>query len=83
MSDTTPTTGPVTWVKHKYTAPKDKGRYKGGANASAKGARKRKKVGGGPSPIEHVRVLRFTGFTYPEGSTTAKWITRPRETGRR
>lgn len=68
-------TGPVTWIKHKYAAPKDKGRYKGGTSASAKATRKRKKVGGGPSPVEHVLVLCRDGGT--------RWATRPREAGRK
>jgi hypothetical protein len=65
---------PVTWLKQKYSCYKQKGRYKGGTNA-AKSVRKRKKVGGGPSPIEHVLVLTASGHK--------RWDTRPRETGKR
>lgn len=34
---------PMTWVKAKYTAPKTRGRYSGGANAAPQ--KKRHKVG--------------------------------------
>jgi hypothetical protein len=76
-------TEPVTWIKNKYSCPKDKGRYKGGTNATSKSGRKRKKVGGGPGPIEHVKVIKIGGLTYPETASNTKWITRPRETGRK
>ncbi len=63
--------GPVVWLKEKHSCPKQNGRYKGGSNTAAKKTdRKRKKVGGGPSPIEHVMVITV------EGRTT--WQTRPR-----
>lgn len=69
-------TGPITWVKAKYTRPKDKGRYKGGTNAPAKKSdRKRKKVGGGPGPVEHVMVIGTNGKVH--------WETRPRENVRK
>lgn len=71
MAETVTKDGSVTWLKLKYSCHKDKGRYKGGTNA-AKNVRKRKKVGGGPSPIEHVKVITATGHT--------RWETRPRAT---
>lgn len=61
--------GPVVWVKMKYLEPKTRGRYKGGANSAP--VRKRKKVGGGPSPIERVKVITAAGKT--------SWIDRSRE----
>lgn len=74
--------GPVVWVKEKYTSPKQNGRYKGGTNAAAKKSdRKRKKVGGGPGPIEHVLVLgsRATNESgQPLSLNGRRWETRPR-----
>lgn len=61
--------GPVVWVKQKYLDPKTRGRYKGGANSAP--VRKRRKIGGGPSPIERVMVINVAGKT--------TWIERPRE----
>lgn len=63
--------GTVTWLKEKYSCYKQKGRYKGGTNA-AKQLRKRRKVGGGPNPTEHVKVITATGHV--------RWETRPRAT---
>lgn len=62
---------PVTWCKAKYTRPKDKGRYKGGTSVGGTKSRRRKKVGGGPGPIEHVKVITETGCV--------RWETRSRE----
>jgi hypothetical protein len=70
MAETTELS-PVTWLKQKYSCYKQKGRYKGGTNA-AKSVRKRRKVGGGPSPVEHVKVLTASGHV--------RWETRPRAT---
>lgn len=61
--------GRVTWLKEKYSCYKQKGRYKGGTNA-AKNVRKRRKIGGGPNPVEHVKVLTSTGHV--------RWETRER-----
>ena len=63
--------GPVAWLKAKYERPKDKGRYKGGTSAGGKSKTKRRKIGGGPSPVEHVKVITTTGHV--------RWETRPRE----
>lgn len=73
MESRTSETGPVTWLKAKYSRPKDKGRYKGGTSG-AKAAKKRKKVGGGPSPIENVKIIGAGGHV--------RWETRPRDTKR-
>lgn len=62
--------GTVTWLKDKYSCYKQKGRYKGGTSG-AKAVKKRKKVGGGPSLIEHVKVITKTGGV--------RWNTRVRE----
>lgn len=60
---------PVTWLKAKYSCYKQKGRYKGGTSTGGV-KKKRTKRGGGPSPIEHVKVLTSTGHV--------RWETRPR-----
>jgi hypothetical protein len=73
-SETKTPEGPVTWIKEKYSCHKDKGRYKGGTSAGGKAVRKRKKVGGGPSPLEHVKVICATGGV--------RWETRPRQVRR-
>lgn len=74
MESRTIEAGPVTWLKAKYSRPKDKGRYKGGTSG-AKAVKKRRKVGGGPNPIEHVKVIGAGGHV--------RWETRPREGVRR
>ena len=61
--------GPIVWVKRKYLEPKTRGRHKGGANSAP--ARKRRKIGGGPSPTERVMVITAAGKT--------TWLERPRE----
>lgn len=71
MAETVTKDGQVTWLKWKYAMPKDKGRYKGGTSPGGKPAVKRKKVGGGPSPIERVKVITADGGV--------RWETRPRE----
>lgn len=74
MAETLTKDGRITWLKEKYAVLKDKGRYKGGTSGGGSKTRKRRKIGGGPSPIEYVKVI--TG----EGRVT--WLTRPRETRR-
>lgn len=71
MAETKTKDGQVTWLKWKYAMPKTRGSYKGGSSTSGKHAIKRKKVGGGPSPIEHVKVITADGGV--------RWETRPRE----
>jgi hypothetical protein len=71
MAETLTKDGQVTWIKEKYSRHKDKGRYKGGTSTGGKPVRKRKKVGGGPSPIEHLKVIG------PDGRV--RWETRARE----
>ena len=52
---------PVTWCKKKYTEPKRTMRYKStGGNTGTK-SHKRRKVGGGPGDIEHVKVITASG----------------------
>lgn len=63
-------TGQVTWNNDKHTRPKDKTRYKGGTSGGAP-VRKRKKQGGGPSPIETIKVIGSDG--------RIRWETRQRE----
>lgn len=70
MAETVTKDGMVTWIKEKYSCHKDKGRYKGGTSTGGKPAVKRKKVGGGPSPIERVKVIGADGHV--------RWETRPR-----
>lgn len=70
MAETVTKDGQVTWLKWKYAMPKDKGRYKGGASMGGKPTVKRKKVGGGPSPVERVKVIGTDGHV--------RWETRPR-----
>jgi hypothetical protein len=55
--------------------PRTKVQHQSSASTSSKGSRKRKKVGGGPNPIEHVKVYTAEG--------RIKWITRPREAVRK
>lgn len=43
----------------------------GSSTSSTDKTKRRKKVGGGPSPIEHVKVITETGHV--------RWETRPRE----
>lgn len=71
MSEITTKDGPVTWIKEKYSCRKEKSSYKGGSSSGSKKVTKRKKVGGGPSPIEHVKVIGADG--------RIRWETRPRE----
>lgn len=59
----------VTDIKYKYTRPKSRGTYKGGGGQNAPRA-KRKKTGGGPSPIEWVKVITASG--------SVRWDQRPR-----
>jgi hypothetical protein len=73
-SETVTKDGQVTWIKEKYSCHKDKGRYKGGTSTGGKPQHKRKKVGGGPSPIEHVKVICADGGV--------RWETRPRQVRR-
>jgi hypothetical protein len=51
-------TEPVTWMKLKYSAPKEKGRYRSGHNDNGKAKRKK----GGPKTVgrygERVLVIR-------------------------
>ncbi len=74
MAETKTKDGRVTWLKWKYAMPKTRGSYKGGTSATGKPVRKRKKVGGGPSPIEHVKVICADGGV--------RWETRPRQVRR-
>lgn len=71
MAETTTKDGQVTWLKWKYAMPKEKGRYKGGTSTGGKPMTKRKKIGGGPSDVEHVKVIGVDGRVH--------WQTRPRE----
>lgn len=70
MAEAVTSTGQVTDIKFKYTCPKSRGTYKGGGGQNAPRA-KRKKTGGGPGPVEWVKVLTAEGRT--------RWETRPRK----
>lgn len=74
MAETITKDGSATWLKWKYAKPKDKGRYKGGTSTGGKPVVKRKKVGGGPSSVEHVKVIGADGHV--------RWDTRPRQVRR-
>ena len=62
---------PVTWLKAKYSCYKQKGRYKGGGGTGAPKKTKGRKIGGGPNPVETVKVITAGGHV--------RWDTRPRE----
>lgn len=62
--------GRVMDIKSKYTCSKSRGAYKGGGGQNTPRA-KRKKTGGGPSPVEQVMVLTADG--------RIRWTRRPRE----
>lgn len=47
---------PVTWIKHKYAAPKQRGRYAGGTNAAPLKHRSKKQSGSKP-PMTRQRVM--------------------------
>ena len=68
MAEIVTSTGQVMDIKFKYTCPKSRGTYKGGGGQNAPRA-KRKKVGGGPAPIEWVKVITKEGRT--------RWDQRP------
>ncbi|MGH3628451.1 MAG: hypothetical protein ACRDRL_13575 [Sciscionella sp.] len=70
MAETVTKDGSVTWLKWKHAMPKDKGRYKGGTSTGGKPAVKREKVGGGPGPVEHLKVIGADGHV--------RWEIRPR-----
>lgn len=69
MAEKVTATGQVTDIKWKYMCPKSRGNYKGGGGQNYPHA-KRKKVGGGPSETEWIKVVTAEGRT--------RWETRPR-----
>lgn len=60
MAERTLPNGMVTDIKFKYTCSKSRGTYKGGGGQNSQRA-KRKKIGGGPHPVEWVKVLTAGG----------------------